>query len=472
MIMPQTEVGRLRPDPVGSVFKAGAFDLHRELWSPRSRSALLVVGIAIMAAMIGVAIAKGNWIYLLPVAFIVGVMFWPVAMALGSFALLLPFENASAISGSVRRFSVPTVLGVVATLVLLVVGLAGRRFRRPPKSALWWGLLGAWGVVTVLWAADPQVAIRDLPAALSLVILYLVTVSLRIEKKELNWIFASAILGGCIAAAIGSYQFYHGVAWGGDVSRGSLVMGAEAADPNTFAATLLLPFSLAMGYFLAARDWTKKVVTASAGAILVFGILVSMSRGAFLAVLAIAVVYFYRFNLRRRRMLGILAFSFLPLLVIPHSFFTRFQDTSGAGRVDVWQAGLMSLKTYGIWGAGFDNFASVYSNVAGYAGRFMGYTRDSHNTYLEIGVDLGILGLGFFFAAVTSQLRAVGSRAKALQACIPVMACEAACWAAMVSALFGNLIWRKFFWLPWMLLAVSVRLRNEEQAAVEFQTPA
>jgi hypothetical protein len=30
------------------------------------------------------------------------------------------------------------------------------------------------------------------------------------------------------------------------------------------------------------------------------------------------------------------------------------------------------------------------------------------------------------------------------------------------------MIWRKFFWLPFMLLAVSVRLRNEQQATVEF----
>jgi O-antigen ligase len=360
-------------------------------------------------------------------------------------------------------------------LILLGVGLAGHRFCRPPKAALWWGLFTAWGALTILWAADPSAAIRDFPAAFSLVVLYLITVSLRIEKKELDWIFGFAILGGCIAAGIASYQYYHGIVWSGDTTRGSLVMGSEAgADPNMFAATLLLPLSLATGYLLTAQGWMKRIAMAGLGATLVLGVLVSMSRGAFLAVLAIAAVYMYRFRLRRK-ILGVFAFLFLPLLVIPHSFFTRLGEalsTGGAGRLDVWQAGLKSLATYGLWGAGFDNFSSVYSNVAGYASRFMGYSRDSHNTYLEVGVDLGILGLFLFFGAIGSQLRAAGSRAKKLGPYLPVVACEAGCWAAIVCGLFGNMIWRKFFWLPWMLLAVSVRLRNREQAASGFETPA
>jgi O-antigen ligase len=308
-----------------------------------------------------------------------------------------------------------------------------------------------------------------------LVVLYLITVSLRIEKKELDWIFGFTILGGCIAAAIASYQYYHGVVWSGDTSRGSLVMGSETgADPNMFAATLLLPLSLATGYVLTAHGWMKRMLMAGLGAILVLGVLVSMSRGAFLAVLTIAAVYMYRFRLRGK-MLGVFAFLFLPLLVIPHSFFIRLGEalsSGGAGRLDVWQAGLKSLATYGLWGAGFDNFSSVYNNVAGYASHFMGYARDSHNTYLEVGVDMGIPGLFLFFAAIRSQLRAAGSRANKLRTYLPVVACEAGCWAAIVCGFFGNMIWRKFFWLPWILLAMSVRLRNLEQPAKGSETPA
>lgn len=473
--MQQSELGRLTPYPMTALrnpFKGGTVDLRGVLRSSNTENLLAGAGVALTAIMIGLAIGKGNWIYLLPIAFLVCILFWPVAMALGCFALLIPFENASAISGVARRFSVTTAMGIVAALVLVVVGLAGRRFCRPPKSVFWWALFTAWGALTILWASDPQAAVRDFPAALSLVVLYMVTVSLRIEKQELKWIFVLTILGGCVAAAIGSYQYYHGMVWEGDTSRGSLVMGAQVADPNMFAATLLLPFSLAVGYFLTVNNWMSKIMTAGLGATLVFGILLTMSRGAFLSVLTIALVYLYRFHWRRK-MLGLAALLFLPLLIAPHSFFTRLQDaisSGGAGRLDVWRAGLMSLKTYGIWGAGFDNFSSVYSNVAGYATHFMGYSRDSHNTYLEIGVDLGILGLLFFFAAIRSQLRSASSLGRALPAYMPVVACEAACWAAIVCGLFGNMIWRKFFWLPWMLLAVSVRLRNERQLAGELET--
>jgi O-antigen ligase len=469
MIMEQTEVSwlRLYPAALGKLFNGRTFNPGKEPSFPNRNKALVAAAVAFAAVMMGLAIGKGDWLYLLPIAFVVCVLFWPVAVSLGSFALLIPFDNASAISGIARTYSLTTALGVVATLVLVVVGLAGRRFCRPPKSALWWGLFTGWGLLTILWAADPVTALRHLPAALSLVILYMVTVSLRIEEKELKWIFVSAILGGAIAAAIGSYQFSHGISSAVDPSRGSLVMGSEAADPNTFAATLLLPLALVIGYFLTARGWARKLTTAGLSAVLVFGVLVSMSRSAFVAVLVIVLVYLYRFP-SRRKMLGALAFLFLPLLASPHSFFTRLQNAAGgAGRLDIWNAGLMSLKKYGLWGAGFDNFYSVYYSVAGYAPHFMGYSRDSHNTYLEIGVDLGILGLVFFFAAIVTQLREGARRDKALPACVSVIACEAACWAVIVCALFGNLTWRKFFWLPWMLLAVSVRLRNEQQNAVK-----
>jgi O-antigen ligase len=475
--MQLTEGRRITPRPIIALeefFKGYGSRLFPELRLQNGMSSVLLGGVALTALAIGLAIGEGRWILLVPLAFLVCVFFWPVAVALGSFALLIPFENASAISGAARRFSVTTAVGLVAALILVTVGFLGRRFCRPSNSTLWWGLLMAWSAITILWAKDPEAAIRGLPAALGIVLLYLVTVSLRIKKEELDWIFLSATLGGCVAAAIASYQFYHGVFWAVDTNRGSLVMGSESADPNAFAATLLLPFSLVVGYFLSARLWSKKLIAGTLGAVLVLGTLVSMSRSAFVALLVIALVYLYRVQLRRK-MVAVLAFLVLPLLAIPHSFYARLQDaadTGGAGRLDIWQAGLVSLKRYGLWGAGLDNFASVYSSVAGYASHFMGYTRDSHNTYLEIGVDLGVVGLVLFFAGIRSQLRAAGACSKSLRAYMPVVACEAACWATMVYALFGNMIWRKVFWLPWILMAVSIRLRGEEQVNVECETPA
>ena len=470
--MQLTEATRFTPSPFHSIekfFKACRSSLFR---APlQGTSALIPVGVALAALVIGFAIGEGRWVLLVPLGFMICVFFWPVPAALGSFAFLVPFENASAIPGTARSFSVTTAVGLAAAVILLTVAFLGHRFCRPPRSMLWWGLLVMWAAASTFWAADPHVATRGLPAALGLVLLYFATVSVRITNDELQWILVAGIVGGAVAAAIASYQFYHGVFWAVDTNRGSLVLGSESADPNAFATTLLLPFSLTIGYCLSSCGWFKKMLAGAIAVLLVLGVLVSMSRSAFVALFVIGLIYLYRLRLRRK-MIAVLSFLLLPLLVVPHSFFARLQDataTRGAGRLDIWQAGLVLLKTYGVWGAGLDNFADVYSRVAGYASHFMGYTRDSHNTYLQIGVDLGVIGLFFFFGAISSQFRALETHSKSVHRYMPLVACEATCWATMVCCVFANLIWRKVFWLPWMLMAVSVRLRGIEKSSIKVE---
>jgi len=44
-----------------------------------------------------------------------------------------------------------------------------------------------------------------------------------------------------------------------------------------------------------------------------------------------------------------------------------------------------------------------------------------------------------------------------------IFAYEAACYAILVAAFFIGIIWEKWFWLAWILLAVAVRTAHTEE---------
>jgi O-antigen ligase len=137
--------------------------------------------------------------------------------------------------------------------------------------------------------------------------------------------------------------------------------------------------------------------------------------------------------------------------------------------LDIWTVGLHGLQRYGLAGAGLESFPYVYGQYIGYAPNYLGRElRGSHNIYLGMAVELGILGLILMIAAFASHFGAArrSSRTAGSESPPPPLTpYEAACWGLLVAAFFQDIIWRKAFWLAWILLAIAVRLREDGQAA-------
>jgi putative inorganic carbon (HCO3(-)) transporter len=437
---------------------------------PRLWGFTMLCGYGLLLAAV---IAQEQWLYAGVLASLPLVVLRPVEMALGVFAFLVPFEtiasrNRTAGPGSTLNWYV----GAAAGLLLIGTGLLEARFERPPKAALWWGGLMVWGLSTTLWAVNPDVVLQRLPTAFALFFLYAAAVCLRVSKTELFWVILLTILGGLTAATYAAWQFYHGVGYiSADTarklsSRATLVLSRGETDPNMFAASLLLPLSLAVGGSLALRRGILRIVCWLASAILTFGLLTTMSRGSLLAVAAMTFVFLRRHRVDWRILTGI---AVLPLmtLALPQVFFARLASglaSHGEGRFDIWRVGLRLLGDWGILGAGLDNFPVVYSKYAGYAPVFQGFGRAPHNIYLGIAVELGLVGLLLLIGAVSSEMRAarpfIGSRGTTYS---PLeTACEAACWGMLVMGLSIDILWLKAFWLVWILMALAVHIRQAD----------
>lgn len=355
-------------------------------------------------------------------------------------------------------------MGLGAGLILLVTGLATGTLRALPRAAYWWGMLIAWCMCTVLWAPEPATAKGRIPTALALFVFYAISVSLDISKRQFQWITWCTILGGVAAATLASSQFLHGVTYAG---RASLMMGGRSTDPNVYAATVLLPLALAAGTFMQARRQVVKITSFIALSVILIAVLLSMSRGAIVAVGAMMFVFLLRYRVSPRT---IMALASLPLLAffLPSLFFQRIQQgltSHGEGRFDIWIAGLAALREWGLQGAGVDNFIVVYQKYSGVAPVFRGYNMEPHNVYLLIGVELGIVGLFLFAAAVRIQFRVLAAlnRAQSQSAPFgPAIACEAACWGMLVMGLSLGILWLKAFWFSWALLAISIRIGRKQ----------
>ena len=160
---------------------------------------------------------------------------------------------------------------------------------------------------------------------------------------------------------------------------------------------------------------TERAVRVASGAFLLVAVpsmLLTFSRGGYLAMAGVAV----GLALSHRRRLWLLAGTVVAggvLAAIPpifHRISVEFQNVGGttffgrAGRIELWKATLEMLRQHPIFGAGLSGFAervAPYWN-ANHPERFI----DPHNIVLNFWVETGVLGVLAFAWLLVAAFRA------------------------------------------------------------------
>jgi O-antigen ligase len=416
---------------------------------------LLVLSGAVLVA--GIVLENYYLLAALPVLLLV--CKYPVEMSLGIFAFLIPFGSVLAIGDS--GYTVNWVLGAAAGAILFAFGLVNNRLQAPPRITLWWALFILWGGVTLLWAFDPAKGLVRFASAGCLVLLYLVVVGIGIDEREFRTVILFAMAGGVFAAGYTLREFNQGYSF---FSRASLIINGQEANPNDLADTLLLPFSLALGWCLSARNMLNRALSLAAGGLIAYCLFLTMSRGSLVALTVLLLVYVVRLRVNIRIVIPIVIISAL-IVFLPSLFFVRMQDSvasRGQGRWDIFIVTAHIIRQYGVLGAGLESFRAAYTKFAGFAPIFRGFNRDAHNIYLQVWAELGIVGLMLFFAAIWYQLKGLhlAYRERSGSPDYLLIAIEAACCAELVHGFAANILWSKEFWFAWMLAALAVQLRR------------
>lgn len=187
--------------------------------------------------------------------------------------------------------------------------------------------------------------------------------------------------------------------------------GSFIADNNEFALAVILAIPLM--HFLQmqlAKPWMRHAVTVAI-LLSVASALGSHSRGAFLALGAMGLIFWWRSS-RKGPIALMLVFVVLVLLpMMPDQWWERMgtiqtyeEDTSAMGRINAW---------YVAWDVAKDNFFGAgmsyqYPELFMLYGRFETHARSAHSIYFQILGNHGFVGLFLFVTLWFSTFRTAG----------------------------------------------------------------
>lgn len=169
------------------------------------------------------------------------------------------------------------------------------------------------------------------------------------------------------------------------------------ADPNSYGGYLAI--SIGIAYYLFKRSGNKQYFVAMI--LEMIGLMTTLSRGAILSlIITFCVVLFIN---RKTKVIGALSVFFGTVggisILVP--FFMN--DTSAMSRFDMWKTAFSMFKDYPVFGVGLNNYTYLFSKY-GSAG-VLGYNPYTHNLYLKILVESGIVGECLFLVPCFTLLQ-------------------------------------------------------------------
>jgi hypothetical protein len=417
-------------------------------------SAAVILGLAIAIAfdrvVLGIEIAiLASAPVLLYVAYR-----WPMVFPVGLYILSVPVDPLLKVSSGAGS-TLTKYIGLATIAALLIHAFRLRRLFAPPKFTWAWGGYIFLCILSTAWSIEPDDTGSIALSMVTLFALYAAFAMYPVTEQTYRLVRANAVLAGILTGLYGIYAYDHGQrAFGG---RLVLSQGATYFDPNHYAAFFSIPIGIVSGWLFFTKSPKHRIVAALALAVMFANVLLTGSRGGFIA--ATIVVLYVGFRARRYALLGAtfvggLLFSFC----LPNIWVRMLDPTQGdaSGRGEIWNVGIAAIKEYGLFGCGFGDFAYAYQeNLHNAAQRsFAGYGRPAHNIVIQTFTELGVAGLILLFTAWWATLRQNSFIPRASAYFMDRSAYEGATIGLFVCALTIDLLWFKYLWLCLLLVAM------------------
>jgi len=308
-------------------------------------------------------------------------------------------------------------LGALALFCLFALGAAGRPRQRLDMKALgpYFTLFMAFLCYGFLSSLDWSLSLRFVGFYVAAFLFCLLAVSSVERYEQLEQIAALVVAGLTVAALYGCYQGVIGVdvvASQQDMSVNAGMPGRVYAffdNPNNFAELLVMLMPLDFAFFLNARTWRGRVASLFSFGVCLAALGFTLSRSGFLGLVLAAVVFVAFWNWKLIPLLLVLGLCALPLL--PDFIYNRIltigntKDSSTNYRFAIYKASGVLMKDYWYRGVGLGSDI-LKKTFTAYPEMFDGnYPIHTHNNYLQVWAETGILGLVAFLAMVLGQLK-------------------------------------------------------------------
>jgi O-antigen ligase len=285
-----------------------------------------------------------------------------------------------------------------------------------------------------------------------IVIVYFLMINLIINEKQLKRTIWVLIL--CTTyLAIQGILLSKGVAIGNiTFSQGVRIQGSGIfSDPNDLAMTLIIGLPFVFHLFFFERFVLKKIVLAVFGCLILYGILLTGSRGGMIG-LAITTYLMVRRKTGNIVAAIITLICILGFLVIAPSYtIERLRDATsendtGYARVMGWYNCAHIFLSNPVIGIGMNNCVEYTGNVA-------------HNSFVHVATETGMIGLliwmGFFYFSFKNLFKIENVAKENGEGFIQTMA------GSLKVSLIGFIVCalslsRQYNYIPYILIALSV----------------
>ena len=318
---------------------------------------------------------------------------------------------------ALAAFRPVTVMGILAIGLCVFDRVPPRRIHAFQIPATRWLLaLVVWMALSVpgaLWPGGAFGTFRDF-AKTALIYFVIVTAvrSVRdIERLALVYFLAAVIFAVMVLTHT---QFQLDV--GGRMER------LYFYDSNDFATYIVTALPLGLYFATTGRGWLR-VAACAAIAVLATGFVWSGSRGGFLALLAVVAYFLLRYTSVKRswRWTTVAVVTVLLTAIAGNTYWTRISTvlhpsadynlTDEQGRMRIWERGMGYMIQHPVFGVGGGNFPRAEGTISPLVGRQpLGRGLKwgpPHNSFLEVGAELGVPGLIIYVAFILSVCTAL-----------------------------------------------------------------
>jgi len=369
----------------------------------------------------------------------------PVYM-LALYAALVPFND---LLQTQNGATVNKLLAIATGGALVISMLATRRVVPPSRTMYVLAALTLYVGATVFWAINQSDALTSYGIYLNYLLLFAAIALYPVTAADLKLIIGAAIAGGLGAAAYGDYLFLY-------ANQGAhAYIANDTIDPNVYGATLLTPLALTVVLFLRSAMNRTKLLWLAAVLIAFSAMLVSASRGAMIA--AVAMLLYLSIRSRfQKQFIALLPVAIVAIFASPvASRFAESDAATGNGRVEIWKVGLASLHQYWLFGAGIGNFPDAFAQYfLAVPHVVLPWDRVAHSVFVQSIVEYGVIGFVIVMAVWYCMFRELETaRAPAGVADI-CEALRAGVLGLFVAGFSLDLMMYKYTWLTFSLVAV------------------
>lgn len=336
--------------------------------------------------------------------------------------LTITFVRPGAFAPALAAYRPVAAVMLIGLLSVLPYTLRRKQWPARPAAFANLGLLVLMGGISVAangWLGGGLRAVADfLPAALAGALTMLNLTTWR-RLRIAGWIIVCCMTGLTTLSLDSYYTGYDAHRYviedGGPIATADLKSFVPAevarqgdlirirsvgifADPNDFSQMMLVALALVWGLRWRKGKLRWLFTFALPGAILLWGMYLSHSRGALLG-LGMATIAAFWNSLGPTRSAILLGLGGLLAKAVQFSGGRAISDAgeSAAHRIDYWNLGLHLTASHPLFGIGMDNFHNLNTQTG----------QTAHNTFLLCAAELGLFGLFLFVSLLVFSFQSV-----------------------------------------------------------------